>query len=245
MCKLWPVNLPDSLHFSSKFLSTVPYNSACPAQILDFLEFCLALQLITGRGNTKMSCMESVMSCGARDNIDEVSTSFITHTNFKWTVICSHSRVVKLQPCLFSPSPQNLLIWLSCGLASTLFLLHILLQLFGVVCNLGNDWAASNLGSRDRLIIVNKGNAKGFSWGGCVGTGCFTKTLHNKIFSVTSWFWIKKKKDLNQCCFSIFLPLCVILVFAELDLNTLSSTLFCKHNFWKNTINLITVISGP
>lgn len=162
MCKVWPVNLPESLHFSTKFLSTVIklcWSSPNPG--FPGILSGTTTDYRQRKYNSKISCMESVMSCGARDNIHEVSTSFITHTNFKRTVICSHSRVklqitVKIAALPLFPSPQNLLIWLSCGLASALFLLHILLQLFGVVGNLENDSEASNLGSWDGWLWWTK-----------------------------------------------------------------------------------------
>lgn len=155
------------------------------------------------------------MSCGARDNVNEISTSFITQTNFKRTVICSYSKAVKLQPYLSSYHHK-----ISLFASAVVWHQHFYCCTFCCSCLVlcviwANDWAASNLGSCDGLIMVDKGNAKGLSWGGCVGKGRFTKTLH-KIFLMTPLV-LKKKKILNQCCFSIFLPLCVILAFAELD----------------------------
>lgn len=66
------------------------------------------------------------------DNIIEVSTYFIEQTNFQRPVICRHCCICEITAVLFFSSPQNLSTGLSFVQASTHFLLHILLQLFGV-----------------------------------------------------------------------------------------------------------------
>lgn len=153
------------------------------------------------------------MSCGARDNINKVSASFITHTNFKRTVICSHSRVVKLQHWLFSH--RHKISWFE---LAVVWHQHFSCCTFCYSCLvLWVIWKMIEqlpiLEAEIGWLWWTKEMLRGYRE---MGTGCFTKTLRNKIFLLTSWFWIKKKKDLNQSCFSIFLPLCVILAFDDL-----------------------------
>lgn len=67
---------------------------------------------------------------GPEENVTDVSTFFIATPISKELVFVDTS--CEITVVLLFSSPQNLSIDLSCVLASTHFLLHILLQLFGV-----------------------------------------------------------------------------------------------------------------
>lgn len=123
---------PDGVHLSTTYFihKLCHKSSAGPAQILDFLEFCLVLQLITGRGNatSKFPARESVMSCGASDNVTDISASFNYPHRFQ-------KKCHLLTPLNYSPASLSIAtksVGLSCVLSSNTFLLHIQLQLFGV-----------------------------------------------------------------------------------------------------------------
>lgn len=209
--QVWPMHSPDGVHLSTTyFIHKLCHKSFTGlAQILDFLEFCLVLQLITGRGNatSKFPARESVMSCGARDNVTDISACFNYPHRFQ-------KKCHLLTPSNYSLASLSITtksVGLSCVLSSnTLFCIFCCSCL---VCNLGTDWAASVHGSWDRLIMVDKGNAKGLSWCGCVGD---TSQKHC-VITYSCWplgfnNWRKKKFKPNHqyCSLSAWFGLCLI-----------------------------------